>query len=79
MLNCLVKSNVPLICSKPNSECCFFSKDHTGWPQTLENRENGQKKIPCGKNQGICKREENQGTIREFEKNKLTLLNNIKI
>ena len=24
-----------------------------GWPRTLENRENGQKKFPAGKNQGI--------------------------
>ena len=23
------------------------------WPHTLENRENGEKKIPAGKNQGI--------------------------
>ena len=25
----------------------------TGWPHTLENRENGGKKFPDGKNQGI--------------------------
>ena len=25
----------------------------SGWPQTLENRENEEKKIPAGKNQGI--------------------------
>ena len=23
-----------------------------GWPRTLENRENGEKKFPAGKNQG---------------------------
>ena len=48
----------------------------TGWPRTLENRENGQKKFPAGKNQGIKKNDENQGKISEFEKkNILTLLN----
>ena len=33
----------------------------TGWPRTLENRENGEKKIPAGKNQGIWNFAENQG------------------
>ena len=33
-----------------------FTMTHTtvtGWPRTLENRENGQKKFPAGKNQGV--------------------------
>ena len=25
----------------------------SGWPRTLENRKNGEKKFPAGKNQGI--------------------------
>ena len=40
----------------------------TGWPRTLENRENGEKKFPAGKNQGIWNFAENQGKIREFKK-----------
>ena len=42
-----------------------------GWPRTLanrENRENGEKKFPAGKNQGILNFAENQGKIREFQK-----------
>ena len=45
-----------------------------GWPQTLknrENRENGEKKFPAGKNQGIGNFAENQGKIREFQKSYL--------
>ena len=41
----------------------------TGWPRALDNRgnrEKGKKKIPAGKNQGILKKAENQGKIREF-------------
>ena len=42
---------------------------NTGWPRSLEireNRENGQNKVPAGKNQGILKFKKNQGIIREF-------------
>ena len=39
-----------------------------GWPRTLENRENGEKKFPAGKNQGVWNFAENQGKIREFQK-----------
>jgi len=40
-----------------------------GWPRSLEireNRENGENKLPAGKNQGISKFIKNQGIIREF-------------
>ena len=48
----------------------MFGQFPAGWPQTLENRENmenGKKKFPAGKIQGIWKIDENQGKIREFE------------
>ena len=31
----------------------FIYSTISGWPRTLENRENGEKKFPAGKNQGI--------------------------
>ena len=32
---------------------CIKKHNTSGWPRTLENRENGGKKFPAGKNQGI--------------------------
>ena len=46
----------------------YLKLEVTGWPRTLENRENGEKKIPAGKNQGIWNFAENQGKIGEFQK-----------
>ena len=70
-LKCVSQKRWLLRMSNLHSNCPLHSLQActmTGWPRTLENRENGGKKFPAGKNQGIWNFAENQGKIREFQK-----------
>ena len=48
---------------KPIYKCQIIQ---SGWPRTLENRENCEKKFPAGKNQGILNFAENQGISKNL-------------